>query len=200
MNDEVQAPAKVPARIKVSRTRSRLYQLTPNQLALPNPLENSPENNSAELDELSDLHARMLRQRSRQRQRATHVLQYYAAVTSTVGVLPFPVVDMVAVSVMQLALIRELSRIYGVDFSKQRAKAAIAALLSGMQTGLVASSIFKYLPVVGYALTSMPVAFAVGGLTYAVGRVFMYHFELGGTLLDFDAEKLRGYFKSQLKR
>ena len=36
-----------------------------------------------------------------------------------------------------------------------------------------------------------------GASTYAVGKVFHQHFASGGTFLDFDAEKTRGYF-SQL--
>jgi hypothetical protein len=47
---------------------------------------------------------------------------------------------------------------------------------------------------------AMPSAFAASALTYAIGRVFIHHFELGGTLLNFDADKLRSYFREQLRR
>ena len=182
---------KAPPRIKVNRERSRLYQLTPDA----SPVLSHEINTSDE-----QLDALMQRRRQRQRQQARHLLHYHTALSSTVGVLPLPLLDMLAVSALQLNLIRDLSRLYGVDFSSQRAKAGIAALLSGAQTGLVVSSIFKYVPVVGYAIASIPAAAAVGGVTYAVGKVFIYHFELGGTLLDFDAGKLKEYFKTQLKR
>ena len=182
---------KAPPRIKVSRARSRLYQLTPDTSAATH-LE--IDSDAEQLDTL------MQRHRQQQHQRATHLLHYHTALASTVGAMPLPLLDMLAVGALQLNLIHDLSRLYGVDFSTQRAKAAIAALLSGAQTGLVVSSVFKYVPVVGYAIASIPAAAAVGGVTYAVGKVFIYHFELGGTLLDFDADKLKVYFKTQLKR
>jgi len=181
-------------RIKVSRTRRRLYHITPD-----NPSTEQAEDAPVTSAEAA-LEARMQRQLKQQRARAHEMLHYHTALTGTVGALPLPLLDMVAVSALQLHLIRDLSRIYGVDFSSQRAKAAVAALLSGAQTGLVVSSMFKYVPVVGYIVASIPSAAAVGGITYAVGKVFIYHFELGGTLLDFDADKLRAYFKTQLKR
>lgn len=192
-----------PPRLKVSRPRSRLYQLAPavDAAALPEP---SPADSATEAAVESAaalaLDARMQRQRRWQRRRAINVLHYHAALSGTAGVLPLPVLDTLLVGSLQLNLIHDLSRLYGVDFSTQRAKAAIAALLGGMQSGLLVSSMLKYVPVVGYAVVSIPAAAAVGAVTYAIGKVFMYHFELGGTLLDFDADQLRGYFKRQLKR
>ena len=38
-----------------------------------------------------------------------------------------------------------------------------------------------------------------GAFSYAVGRVFIRHFESGGTFLDFDADKVRGYFNEQFR-
>ena len=37
-------------------------------------------------------------------------------------------------------------------------------------------------------------------LTHAIGRTFVRHFEAGGTLLDFDAKKMRTYFKQEYGR
>ena len=36
--------------------------------------------------------------------------------------------------------------------------------------------------------------------TYAVGQIFIQHFESGGTLLSFDAEKAMGLFKGLFKK
>jgi hypothetical protein len=36
--------------------------------------------------------------------------------------------------------------------------------------------------------------------TYAVGNLFIQHFESGGTLLDFDPAKTREYFATQFKQ
>jgi len=37
------------------------------------------------------------------------------------------------------------------------------------------------------------------GITYGIGKVFVQHFESGGTFLNFDAQKTKDYFKSQFK-
>jgi len=39
-----------------------------------------------------------------------------------------------------------------------------------------------------------------GASTYAVGQVFIQHFESGGTFLDFDPEKVKGYFAEQFEK
>lgn len=170
-------------RLKVNRSRNRLYQVDPNaNLTTQAPLTiTAPTANE-----------------QRQQRRALDTVQYHTAFASSIGILPFPLLDMAAISVLQLKLIRDLSRIYGVDFSRQRAKAAIAALVGGAQTGLVVSSSFKYIPLVGPIIAGMPAAAVAGATTYAMGQVFIYHYELGGTLLDFDAAKLKAYFRQQL--
>jgi hypothetical protein len=46
--------------------------------------------------------------------------------------------------------------------------------------------------------------FTTGGFasasTYAVGRVFIQHFESGGTFLDFDPDKVRAHFEAEFKK
>ena len=46
--------------------------------------------------------------------------------------------------------------------------------------------------------STMPV-FA-GASTYAIGQVFIQHFESGGTFLDFEPAKVREYFRRQFGR
>ena len=38
-----------------------------------------------------------------------------------------------------------------------------------------------------------------GAYTWALGRVFIQHFESGGTFLNFDAEKVREHFKAEFE-
>ena len=39
-----------------------------------------------------------------------------------------------------------------------------------------------------------------GAVTYAIGKVFVQHFEMGGTLLDFNPEKVKKYFREQYEQ
>jgi uncharacterized protein (DUF697 family) len=46
-------------------------------------------------------------------------------------------------------------------------------------------------------LISVPIV--AGSATYALGQVFVEHFERGGTLLDFDPKPARAFFEEKLK-
>ena len=39
-----------------------------------------------------------------------------------------------------------------------------------------------------------------GASTYAIGKVFIQHFESGGTFLDFEPAKVRAYFSQQFDK
>jgi hypothetical protein len=43
----------------------------------------------------------------------------------------------------------------------------------------------------------MPVV--AGGATYAIGKVFIQHFESGGTFLTFDPKAVKEFYAEQLK-
>ncbi len=36
--------------------------------------------------------------------------------------------------------------------------------------------------------------------TYAVGKIFVQHFESGGTVLSFNPDKVRDYYEAELKQ
>ena len=127
--------------------------------------------------------------------KAQDIVAYYTAQAGIVGVLPVPWVDMLAAGALQLKLIRELCALYDMPFAEHRAKAALAALFGGLQTGLLVGSAVKYIPVFGFLVGAIPAIVTTAGLTYAIGKVFIQHFELGGTLLDLDAAKIRAYLR-----
>ncbi len=118
------------------------------------------------------------------------------------GLVPFPIIDMAAASAIQLKMINELSKLYGIEFSKHRAKNIIAPLLGGLGTGFLGMStvsLLKPVPVVGAIATVAGMPLMAGATTYALGKVFLVHFASGGTFLDLDPEKVRGYFMQQLE-
>ena len=60
------------------------------------------------------------------------------------------------------------------------------------------SSALKSLPLVGTLLGTVVSSFVASQTTRALGRVYVMHFEAGGTLLDFSPEKMRAYFRGAL--
>ncbi len=65
------------------------------------------------------------------------------------------------------------------------------------QAGFLFGSFLKSLSPVGYVVNASLMPATTGASTYAVGKVFIQHFESGGTLLDFEPEKMRGYYEQQ---
>jgi uncharacterized protein (DUF697 family) len=130
---------------------------------------------------------------------ALQVVYKYMTGTAAVGLIPFPLVDLIAITGAQLKMLHSLAGVYDLEFKEDRVKSLVASLLTGFGSvgiGLtVARSMFKFVPVIGTAagVLSMPATSAA--LTYALGKIFIQHFEAGGTFLDFEPQKVKAYFK-----
>lgn len=118
-------------------------------------------------------------------------------ITAGIGILPVPGLDLLAISGIQLNLLYRLSKLYDVPFSKQAAKSIIATLVGGTGTAVLARPTFsalKAVPVVGALTAWLPMCVLGGATTYALGKVFIQHFESGGTFLTFDPQAVRAEF------
>ena len=119
------------------------------------------------------------------------------------GVVPVPIFDVLAVTSVQAKMLRELSRLYKVDFKDGLAKKLVVSLLSaigGVGIGaMIGASLFKLIPPVGIALGVVAVPVTSGAFTHAVGRVFVMHFEAGGTFIDFDPARMREHFRKEFE-
>jgi uncharacterized protein (DUF697 family) len=133
---------------------------------------------------------------------ATEIVRKNMYWAAGVGVVPVPVVDFVGVTGVQVKMLAELCTLYEVEFRKNLGKNLIGSLVgSAVPLGLSmpVASLLKALPLVGSTLGAVSMPVLAGASTYAVGKVFVQHFECGGTLLTFDPEKVREYFAEQLK-
>lgn len=120
------------------------------------------------------------------------------------GVVPFPVADVLAIMAVQVKLLREFSALYEVSFTEGVAKKLAATLLSSVGIvgigGAIGGSLAKLIPGIGTALGLVSVPLFAGMATHATGKVFTMHFESGGTLLDFDPNAMRNYFKQEFDK
>lgn len=129
---------------------------------------------------------------------ALTLVRKYSAWAAGAGLVPMPVFDMVAIMAVQIAMLKKLSELYGIQFSEQRSKAAVAALIGGVNAGYLGGSALKMFPLFGVlSLFAMPTV--NWAITYAVGRVFIQHFATGGTFLDFDPAAVKAFFEEQYK-
>jgi uncharacterized protein (DUF697 family) len=131
---------------------------------------------------------------------ASKLVDRFAMWSGVAGLIPLPVVDVLAVGGLQVQLLRRLSQIYGVEFSENRGKAVIAALAGTMipaTSGMGAASALKAVPILGALASGFVMPVLSAGATFAIGKAFIQHFESGGTLLDFNPPDYREFVKHQ---
>lgn len=134
------------------------------------------------------------------KEHAEKLVDRFATWAGAVGVIPVPLVGLVAVGALQLQMLRRLSQVYNIPFSENRGKSIITALLGAAiptTSGLGAAETLKAIPVVGTVLSMLVTPTLAAALTYAIGRTFIQHFETGGTLLDFNPPDYREFLKGQ---
>jgi len=115
------------------------------------------------------------------------------------GFIPVPIADFFAVSAIQLDMIRQLCKLYDIDFKETEGKAMITAL-TGTGLARLGARAIKFIPGVGSVLGGVTLAVLSGASTYALGEVFKTHFETGGTFLDFDPARLKKYYNEKFEK
>ena len=119
------------------------------------------------------------------------------------GVIPFPLIDMIAVTVVELKMLKELSALYEVPFKEDQVKSVLVSLLAGLGAPALGTaltvSLVNSIPVAGFASAFLAVPSLAAAFTYAVGKVFVQHFASGGTFLDFDPKTVREHFARQFE-
>jgi uncharacterized protein (DUF697 family) len=119
------------------------------------------------------------------------VINNHVALAMGAGLIPLPLVDVAAISAVHYKMLKDISAVYGVEFVENRVKSIVASLLTGLGSTSVAAvgvrSLAKLAPGLGslFGIVTLPVV--AGAFTYAVGKVFVQHFESGGTFLNFDS-------------
>jgi uncharacterized protein (DUF697 family) len=135
---------------------------------------------------------------------ASQLVDRFSLWSGAAGLIPIPLIDLIAVGGVQLQMLRKLSEIYGVPFTDNRGKSMVASLAGAIipastatTTAMTFGSLIKGIPGIGSAVGALTMPVYSAGVTYVIGRVFMKHFASGGTLLDFDPPDYREFIKAQ---
>ena len=115
-------------------------------------------------------------------------------------VVPLPIADVFAVSALQLDMIRQLCRVYNIDFAETQGKALVTSLTTSAMTKAGARSLIKLIPGIGTVIGGVATAILNGASTYALGEVFKKHFGSGGTFLDFDTDRLKKMYNEKFEK
>ena len=135
-------------------------------------------------------------------QKAQKTVTWYMWLSGGAGLIPFTYLDWAAVSGLQLKMLADISRIYGVPFQENVGKAAIGSLAGFVVPHAAAfgtiGCVLKSVPGLNVLAGGPAMAVFAGAYAWALGNVFIQHFESGGTFLTFDPEKVKEHFRAQL--
>ena len=122
------------------------------------------------------------------------IVHRYMAMSAGAALIPFAGVDVAALAGIHIGLIKELCEHYDVDFTEHTARNVLIGVAGSVIPGTVGSilgrKILGMLPVgsalFGWGLMSAGSA----AFSYGIGRLFIEHFEGGGTLLSLDHRRM----------
>ena len=137
------------------------------------------------------------------KEEAREIIKEHGLFSMGAWLIPIFLLDIVAITAIQMDMIHQLCRSYEVDYQETRGKAIVTAL-SGTTLGRLAGygigSALKIIPGLGTILGGVTLSVTAGASTYAVGQVFAKHFEHGGSLFDLDPEQFKKFYKEQVDR
>ncbi len=132
--------------------------------------------------------------------RAEGLVKGYMLGSLGIGLVPYPGVDMAVLVAIQLKMLHNLAKLYEVDFSNELAKEVIASCLGGIIPGALSSQLSRFIPVYGVLVKGISTAAFAGALTYAVGKLFIQHFESGCTFLTLDPAQVKAHFAHEFEQ
>jgi uncharacterized protein (DUF697 family) len=133
---------------------------------------------------------------------ASKIITKYLPWSAGAGLVPIPGLDLAGITAIQVKMIADIAQTYNVPFKQEAAKTIIGSLLAAViPSGMAhtASSLVKVVPGIGTILGMVTGAAFAAASTFALGRVFIQHFESGGNLITFDPVAAREYFKAEFE-
>jgi uncharacterized protein (DUF697 family) len=116
------------------------------------------------------------------------------------GFIPVPIADFLAITAIQLDMVRQLCRVYELDFKEREGKAIVSALTTSGLAKMGARAVVKIIPGLGSVIGGVTLAIFSGASTYALGEVFKRHFASGGTILDFDMSRIKKMYDEKFEK
>lgn len=130
--------------------------------------------------------------------KAAEIVKNHVGFSLGAALLPLPGIDLLAVSGVQLNMLRQLAILYDVSFFDTLGKNVISAVAGGSAARLGASLV-KAIPGVGTIIGELSMPILSGASTWALGRTVANHLQHGGNLEDLDLIKARKTYKTQIE-
>lgn len=139
---------------------------------------------------------------TQQRAGAKRIVRRYVLMSAAAGCLNVAVLDAATLGAVHVALIKELTEYYGAEFSQHIARNILIAILAGIVPGSIGSiigrKVLRALPLAMHGAGLAMMSASSAAVSYALGMVFIRHFEAGGTLDSFDVKNLHRMFDGKV--
>ena len=113
-----------------------------------------------------------------------------------VGTIPIPLIDLTAVTAVQLDMVKQLTRLYGQNHDENIGKAFIASLTSSTLARMGASMI-KAIPGIGTLIGGVSMSITSGASTYALGNVVVNFLSANIPLDEVDEDLAKEMYKEE---
>jgi len=117
--------------------------------------------------------------------------------------VPNTVLEYVVISGIQAKMLQEVSKVYGVPFKADAVKVIVGSILGGSVAYFLSdfySSWIRSIPIVGKPISFLTEPAIAYVTTYAVGLVFLEHFERNGSFQNIDLESIKKSIKEKVNQ
>ncbi|WP_165971770.1 YcjF family protein [Meridianimarinicoccus aquatilis] len=122
--------------------------------------------------------------------RAERMVKEHIVASLGLGLIPVPLVDIATGLASNVMLVKRLCTLYDQPFKAAIARTAVLSIMGVLGSVgaavTVGFSLAKLIPGIGTAAGTVTLPIANGATAYVIGKMFIGHFEMGGTLFDFD--------------
>lgn len=126
-------------------------------------------------------------------ERADAIIRSHMKWAMAAGAVPLPVADVLAITGIQLDMLKQLAALYGVDYTEERGKAWLSAFTATTMARIGANFI-KFIPGFGSIIGGATMAIIGGASTYGLGQVAVKHFSEKGTFTSMDLDRAKSVF------
>jgi uncharacterized protein (DUF697 family) len=136
---------------------------------------------------------------SQQKETANRCIRQYVLRAAGAGLVPAPMVNAVAIAIMEVEMIGDLARIYHYPVPRKlvvyKVLISLAASLGPVYFSTQLLGVTSGFSLVGFATYALLMGSSGAASLYAVGKVFQKHFESGETFLSSDNSIIKKFFK-----
>lgn len=130
--------------------------------------------------------------------KASEIIKKHVGFSLGAALIPLPGADLLAVSGVQLNMLRQLAKLYNVSFFDTLGKNIVSAIV-GSSAARLGASLVKAIPGVGTIIGELSMPVLSGASTWALGRTVAKHLHHGGTLEDLDLTKARKTYETEIE-